>query len=184
MRIISGIHKGKRLIAPSNLPVRPTTDFAKEALFNIINNHFDFYDINVLDLFAGTGNISYEFAARGAKQILSVDNNFACIEYIKKTADKLNFAQIHTIRTDAFSYLASCKQSWDIIFADPYYDCEKFYEIPDLVFSNKLLVEYAWLVIEHSVKTSFSGHQNLFDQRKYGSVCFSFFKNKEEIESE
>jgi 16S rRNA (guanine966-N2)-methyltransferase len=182
MRIISGSHKGKRLMAPSNMLVRPTTDFAKEALFNIVNNHFDFYDIRVLDLFTGTGNISYEFAARGALQVLSVDNNNACIEYIKKTAEKLDFSQIQTIRTDANSYLVKYRQSWDIIFADPPYDYENYQTIPELVFSNKLLAQYGWLIIEHSAKTTFGGHPNLFDQRKYGSVCFSFFKDLKESE--
>lgn len=179
MRIISGIRKGKRLTAPSSLPVRPTTDFAKEALFNILNNHFDFEDVTVLDLFAGTGNISYEFASRGALDIISVDSNQACINFIQKTASSLEFHQIKAIRADALQFISRYKMSADIIFADPPFDFERVNEIPEIVFQNHLLKPQGLLVVEHSIKTSMSAHVNFVEVRKYGSVCFSFFKEND-----
>ena len=135
MRIISGQYKGKRLQAPKKLPVRPTTDMAKEALFNILNNEYTFSRISVLDLFAGTGNISYEFASRGTQQITAIDAHYACVSFIKSTAKTLDF-NIETIKSDVFSYLEKVKRSTDIIFADPPYDFEKeqFAKIPALVF--------------------------------------------------
>jgi 16S rRNA (guanine(966)-N(2))-methyltransferase RsmD len=104
MRIISGIHKGKRLFAPKNLPVRPTTDFAKEGLFNIIKYEFDIEEISVLDLFSGTGNISFEFASRGAKQIICIDDNYNCVSFVKQTSKELNFNQITVFKNDVFRY--------------------------------------------------------------------------------
>src|SRR5690606_13437507 len=121
MRIISGKHKGKRLTAPAKLPVRPTTDYAKEALFNILNNQYYFDQISVLDLFAGTGNISFEFASRGAKQITAVDAHYGCIRYISKIKEELEYP-ISPVKSDVFSYLEKSLITADIIFADPPYD--------------------------------------------------------------
>jgi 16S rRNA (guanine966-N2)-methyltransferase len=178
VRIISGNRKGKRLRAPSNLPVRPTTDFAKEALFNIINNHFDIEDTDVLDLFAGTGNISYEFASRGAADILAVEIHPQSVQYIIKTALQLEFHQLKCIKADAIHFLRTSRMAKDIIFADPPFDFEHTDLIPQLVFENKLLKVGGWLVVEHSTRTSLGDHPNIFDVRKYGSVCFSFFRNE------
>ena len=126
MRIVSGTHKSKRIYAPKNLPVRPTTDMAKESLFNILNNDYYFDEIRVLDLFSGTGNISYEFASRGTQQILSVDQNLNCIRFIQKTAEELGFKAITTLKADVFEFVTKHKQEYDVIFADAPYDIEGF----------------------------------------------------------
>ncbi len=184
MRIISGIHKGKRLQAPKKLPVRPTTDMAKEALFNILNNHYSFSRISVLDLFAGTGNISYEFASRGTQQITAVDAHYACVGYIKSTAKELDFS-IDAIKSDVFSYLDKVKRNSDIIFADPPYDFEKemFAKIPELVFKHSLLNEDGMLIIEHAKYTSLEDVPFFSHSRKYGGSVFSFFTtNNETVE--
>jgi 16S rRNA (guanine(966)-N(2))-methyltransferase RsmD len=178
VRIISGKRKGKRLYAPSNLTVRPTTDFAKEALFNILNNNFEFGEITVLDIFSGTGNISYEFASREAIQVTSVDINQSSVKYINNTANILGFEQLKSYQYDAMLYLEKNKNKWDIIFADPPYDFKDTCLIPEIIFKNELLKEDGWLILEHSVQVSFSDNPNLIDQRQYGSVCFSFFRLK------
>ncbi len=175
MRIISGNHKGKHIVAPLNLPVRPTTDLAKESLFNILNNFFFFDNIKVLDLFAGTGNISYEFAAREAPSVISIDNNQACVNFIQKTATLLHFENIHVIKADAPEFLKSCKQKFNVIFADPPYTWEFYSLLPELVFKNNLLLENGFLVIEHSASLSFEDHPKFYQQRKYGKVNFSLF---------
>jgi 16S rRNA (guanine966-N2)-methyltransferase len=177
VRIISGSRKGKRLSAPPSLPVRPTTDFAKEALFNILINHFYFEECSVLDLFAGTGNISYEFASRGASDILAIDNNDLCIKYIIQTAALLEFHRLKTIKADALQFLSKTSNSWDIIFSDPPFTFEKTEQIPLLVMDNKLLRPGGKLIVEHPTSLSFSDHPHLSDFRKYGSVCFSIFSD-------
>lgn len=177
MRIISGKYKGKRIIAPAKLPVRPTTDVAKEALFNILNNHFHIPSVKVLDLFSGTGNISYEFAARGAEDITAVDVNFDCVKFIKKTASELDFP-IFTIKSDVFKYLEKAPIKANIIFADPPYDMDKeeFSRIAQLVFEKELLLEEGQLIIEHSKHTDLSDLDKFREGRKYGSSVFSFFE--------
>ena len=177
MRIISGALKGKRISAPRKLPVRPTTDMAKEGLFNILNNNFSFEDCVVLDLFAGTGNISYEFASRGSKNILAVDENRHCAKFIKETAMKLGF-NIQTLKMDAFKYLEKARTKFDIIFADPPYafSKEEFRGIVELVFDNCLLREEGLLILEHSARTDLAQLRDFDYQRKYGGSVFSFFK--------
>lgn len=177
MRIIAGNYKSKRIIAPKKLPVRPTTDMAKEALFNILNNQYYFNEISVLDLFAGTGNISYEFASRGTEHIVSVDADFGCVKFINKISDELDF-NISTIKSDVFSYLERTKIKSDIIFADPPYDMalEEFSKIQELVFANELLLENGVLIIEHSKYTDLSQLPNFSNQRRYGVSVFSFFE--------
>ncbi len=177
MRIISGKNKGKQLIAPAKLPVRPTTDFAKEALFNILNNNYYFDELSVLEIFAGTGNISYEFASRGTNSIISIDSHNACVQFINKTARELNYP-ITALKADAYEYLKRSSQQFDIIFADPPYDFpnEKFAEIASLVFSHNLLAENGMLIIEHSSKTDLSYLPNFSQTKKYGGSVFSFFE--------
>lgn len=176
MRINAGIHKGRRITAPKKLPVRPTTDFAKEGLFNILNNKYDFTSISVLDLFSGTGNISYEFASRGTPEITSVDAHTGCVRFIQATADALDMP-ITAIRSDVFKFLENSVRTFNLIFADPPYamESEEFYKLIDRVFEQNLLVEDGLLVIEHSKHTELSNAAQFTDQRRYGGSVFSFF---------
>jgi 16S rRNA (guanine(966)-N(2))-methyltransferase RsmD len=178
MKIISGKYKSKHIQAPKNLPVRPTTGMAKEALFNILNNLFYFSEISILDLFAGTGNISFEFASRGTENITSVDSFFGCVKFINKTASDLN-ENIHAIKSDVFKFLANSKTSYDVIFADPPYNFEltSFEKIVDLVFENEIINKEGLLIIEHSKHTNLSNHSKFSYSKKYGGNMFSFFKN-------
>ncbi len=177
MRIISGTHKGRTINPPKNLPVRPTTDFAKTGLFNILNNYFDFEKISALDLFCGTGNISYEFASRSAVKIYSVDENYNCIKFINETSEKFGFSNIKSFKNDAFSFLKNCRQKFDIIFADPPYEMKETGKIPELIFEKELLNENGWFILEHSKRVDFSNHPNYFETRNYGEVHYSFFKD-------
>lgn len=177
MRIISGKYKGRRLTAPKKLPVRPTTDFAKEALFNILNNHYYFDGLSVLDLFAGTGNISYEFASRGSSEIVCVDADAGCIQFISKTAKELEMP-ILAVRSDVIKFLEKNTRSFDVIFADPPYDLpfEIMSRIPELVFQADMLLEDGVLVMEHSKHTDMSTLPFFTYDKKYGGSVFSFFE--------
>ena len=177
MRIISGTHKGRRINAPKKLPVRPTTDMAKESLFNILNNYYYFDEISVLDLFSGTGNISYEFASRGTEDITAVDSDYNCVKFISQTSDQFEMP-IETIKSDVFKYLDKVKVKRSIIFADPPYDfsVEQFSKIPELVFKNELLEEDGLLIIEHSKHTDLSHLDNFNYSKGYGGSVFSIFK--------
>lgn len=179
MRIISGTHKGKKIIAPKNLPVRPTTDMAKEALFNILNNHYYFDEISVLDLFSGTGSISYEFASRGCHDITAVDAHFACVKYINQTSEKLEL-NIDTIKSDVFNFLEKYTRKSTVIFADPPYNFEKekFERIIELTFKNKLLEDEGVLIVEHSKHTDLSDSEYYSYSKKYGGNMFSFFEKE------
>ncbi|MDT0552076.1 RsmD family RNA methyltransferase [Urechidicola vernalis] len=181
MRIISGKNKGIRLSAPKSLPVRPTTDMAKEALFNILNNLYYFDAVSVLDLFSGTGNISYEFGSRGTENIVAVDGHFACVRFINETSKKLEYP-INAIKSDVYKFLEKSKLSSDIIFADPPYDFEKgqFIKIANLVFENSLLNNGGLLIIEHSKHTDLSDHARFSYSKKYGGNMFSFFEADED----
>ena len=176
MRIISGELGGRRLQAPSSLPVRPTTDRAKEGLFNVLSNYFSFEEISVLDLFSGTGNISYEFASRGSNNIVSVDRNSKCTGFIKKTVNDLKIECIQVVTIDALRYLTNDLPVFDLIFADPPYNMQDKYRIVELVFSNRLLSEEGWFVLEHSKNDDFSKRNNYWTCKKYGEVNFSIFK--------
>ena len=185
MRIISGSHKGRRLTAPKNLPVRPTTDFAKEALFNILRTRLFFDEITVLELYAGTGNISFEFASRGVPTITSVDSNLGCVQYINKVAEEFSFP-ITAIKSEAENYLNRSSGKFDIIFADPPYefDIPQFENMIKLVFEKNLLDEDGMLIIEHSKQNNLSELPNFSEARKYGGSVFSFFKVEIEEEEE
>jgi 16S rRNA (guanine(966)-N(2))-methyltransferase RsmD len=176
MRIIGGSLKGLRLNPPKNLPVRPTTDLAKEALFNILLNLIEFEDIKMLDLFSGTGNISLEFASRGAKEVVSVDRSIQCIHYLKDTARQHKLEQIKTFKADVFKYLQLETEQYDLIFADPPYDLKQIPEIPKIVFFKNLLVPGGLLIVEHQSFQNLSNHPAFVEQRKYGHSSFSFFK--------
>ncbi|MDC1471885.1 RsmD family RNA methyltransferase [Flavobacteriaceae bacterium] len=178
MRIISGTFKARRIQAPKKLPVRPTTDMAKEALFNILNHRYHFHDISVLDLFSGTGNISYEFASRGTESIVAVDQNFQCTKFITQTSEGFDMP-IQVIKAEVFGFLEKTKQSHTIIFADPPYEIEldKFLKIVELVFQNELLETDGVLIIEHSKQTDLSSAPQFTEVKGYGGNRFSFFEN-------
>lgn len=177
MRIISGTHKGKVIFPDKNFRARPTTDFAKENLFNVLNNYIDIEEAVVLDLFSGTGSISYEFASRGAERIVSVELNYNHYSFIKKTILQLGFKNINVFKTDVFIACKKLKgQSFDIIFADPPYDLEKIMDIPAAIFDNELLAPDGLAIIEHPGTVDFSSAPFFSEHRQYGSVNFSIFR--------
>jgi 16S rRNA (guanine(966)-N(2))-methyltransferase RsmD len=178
MRIISGKYKGKRIAAPTNITARPTTDFAKEGLFNVLNNRIDFEGIDVLDLFAGTGSIGFEFVSRNCNSVISIEQNERHCHFIKKICNELKINNLSLQKTDAFKFIETCKIKFDVIFADPPYELERFDEIPDLIFSHQLLKSDGLFVLEHSAKHTFEHHPNFVDHRHYGNVNFSFFETK------
>lgn len=177
MRIISGTHRGRTLHPPKNLPVRPTTDFAKESIFNILNNYFELDGLKVLDLFCGTGNISFEFASRGCGSIIAIDNQFNCCDFVKKNAAALKMPQIQVMKADAFGFLKKAASTFHIIFADPPYDLESIPMLPELVFGKNLLKPDGWLIVEHGPKTDLSALPHFKEKRVYGNVNFSIFVN-------
>jgi 16S rRNA (guanine966-N2)-methyltransferase len=188
MRIISGKYKGRRISPPKGLPVRPTTDMSKEALFNVLNNHFSFEGLKVLDLFSGTGNISYEFASRGSSPITSVDGDFGCVKFIKQVAAEYDF-NIAATKSDVFKFLERNNATFDIIFADPPYalDQSTFEKIVLLVFEKNTLNDDGMMVIEHSKYTKLDHMIHFSFKKSYGGSIFSFFelaKGEEEIEDE
>jgi 16S rRNA (guanine966-N2)-methyltransferase len=176
VRIISGKYKGRQIKTPSDLTLRPTSDFAKESIFNIINNNYDFDALRVLDLFSGTGNISYEFLSRGCKGLLAVEIDFKCYSFTKRTFADLKFIQARVIRNDVFLFLKICKEQYHIIFADPPYDHPDIAQIPVLVFEKNLLAENGWLIVEHGAETDLSTLEHFLELRTYGKVNFSIFE--------
>lgn len=189
MRIISGKFKGRRIFPPKGLPVRPTTDMSKEALFNVLNNHFSFESLKVLDLFAGTGNISFEFASRGSTPITSVDADFGCVKFIKQVAAEYDF-NIAATKSDVFTFLERNKATYDIIFADPPYNLDQktFDKIVLTVFEKNILQEDGMMIIEHSKYTKLDHLIHFSFKKSYGGSIFSFFEigksTSEEIDDE
>jgi 16S rRNA (guanine(966)-N(2))-methyltransferase RsmD len=177
MRIISGKYKGRRISPPKKLPVRPTTDMSKEALFNVLNNHFNFSELKILELFAGTGSISYEFASRGCTPIVCVDADQGCVGFIKKTAAEFEF-DITAIKNDVFKFLEKHKGNYDIIFADPPYglDQKTFEKLIEEIFKNELLDDHGMLIIEHSKHTKLNHMMHYSFQKNYGGSVFTFFE--------
>lgn len=177
MRIIGGKLKGLRLNPPKGLPVRPTTDLAKEALFNILQNQIDVAGIKVLDLFSGTGNLSLEFASREAAEVIAIDKSIRCVHYLKDMAKQHRLDQIKTYNADVFKYLQMETEVYDLIFADPPYDLSRIPEIVKIVFERNLLSPEGILIVEHQSMQNLSNHPAFFEQRKYGHSAFSFFRN-------
>jgi 16S rRNA (guanine966-N2)-methyltransferase len=177
VRIISGKFKGRRIFPPKGLPVRPTTDMSKEALFNVLNNHFSFEGMKILDLFAGTGNISFEFASRGSTPITSVDADFGCIKFIKQVATEYDF-NIAATKSDVFMFLERNKAIYDIIFADPPYNLDQktFEKIVLTIFEKNALNEDGMMIIEHSKYTKLDHLTHFSFKKSYGSSIFSFFE--------
>ncbi len=176
MRIISGKFRGRQIHPPANLPVRPTTDYAKESLFNILNNTIDIEDLDVLDLFAGTGSISFEFFSRGCRSVKSIDVDHKCIHFIKRTAELMKADNLEAVRMNCFQFLKFPGKSYDLIFADPPYDLEGIDRLPDMIGSSGLLKKDGLFILEHSKDYSFAEHPYFSQHRDYGSVNFTFFR--------
>jgi len=177
MRIIAGTLKGRRLRIPKNLPVRPTTDRAKEALFSILNHKVNFESTCVLDLYSGTGSIGFEFCSRGCTNLIAVDADRKCSGFITKTAEEFGLS-VQSIRSTVQKYLSQCVISFDIIFADPPYEGgdEEFKMVKYLIQTRKLLKPGGWLIFEHIEQLDFSSDEAFIEARKYGSSVFSFFQ--------
>ena len=176
MRIISGIYGGRRLSPPKNITARPTTDFAKESLFNLLNNRLDFEGIDMLDLFAGTGGIGIECISRGARSVTAVEIAHVQQNWIIACCRQLGIRNLSVIRGDVFKFLNACRTKYDLIFADPPYALEQLPTLPDVVLERDILKENGWLVIEHGKDTDFTSHPRHIETRTYGSVHFSFFQ--------
>lgn len=179
MRIISGKFKGRQLQAPVQLPVRPTTDRAKEALFSYLQHRFDFEDIHVLDLFAGTGNISYEFASRGCENIVAVDQNAGCCRYIKSTIQLLDIQAITVNQADVFGWLDRNTAQFDLIFADPPYQLDRLKSLPGLILAKNMLKVDGLFVLEHPIQHHFESEPGFLEARNYGQSVFSIFTPSE-----
>ena len=182
MRIISGKFKGRRFTPPAkNWPTRPTTDFAKEGLFNILNNTLYFEELKVLDLFGGTGNHSYEFISRGCESVTYVDKFPGCISFVKKLSKELDIeSQLKIVKADVFKFMQFCNEEFDYIFAGPPYGLPTLDDIPSLIFENELLAKEGLFVMEHNPNHTFKDHPNYEQERNYGKTIFSFFRNLEE----
>lgn len=179
MRIVGGAWRRRQIVPPRNFRARPTTDFAKENLFNVLNNMCDLEQVEVLDLFSGTGSISYEFASRGATRVVSVEMNPMHHRFILATVKELKLEQIESVKTNVFVYLRSMKGiSFDVVFADPPYDMTDVERLPDLVLGGGFVRGDGIFILEHSTEKIFSEHPNFYKLRSYGSVQFSFFTNR------
>lgn len=177
MRIIGGEFKSRIFNPGKNFKARPTTDFARENLFNILNNRLEFENTKVLDLFAGTGSISFEFASRGCQNVTCVELNRMHFAFICTVIEKLGLKKvIRPINSDAFRFSEKTREQYDLIFADPPYDLNRLSEIPDLIIHNNLLNQHGIIILEHGKNNDFSMHPCFFELRVYGSVHFSFFK--------
>jgi 16S rRNA (guanine(966)-N(2))-methyltransferase RsmD len=176
MRIISGTFKGRRIAPPKNITARPTTDFAKESLFNLLTNRMDFEDVDMLDLFAGTDGIGIEFISRGAREVTAVEMAHTQQNFIISCCKQLGIRNLHLIRGDVFKFVKTCHVQYDFIYADPPYDLPQLATLPDLIFEQEILKEEGYFVLEHSKNNDFSTHPRFLEMRNYGSVHFSFFK--------
>jgi len=176
MRIVGGTHKGRIIEVSRDFDSRPTTDFAREALFNILNNMVDFEDISFLDLFGGTGSISMECHSRGCRNIDLVEINLRAVRFIGNMAEKLHMREIHTIRMDVFRFLEICRKQYHVIFADPPFDLRNIQTLPQAVLTRDLLVPEGVFILEHPAGLRFNKTAGFYDERKYGSIHFSFFR--------
>ena len=178
MRIINGKLKRYRFAPPKGFPSRPTTDFAKEGLFNILENKLALVDLEILDLYAGTGNISFEFASREAGNITAVDKNFKCTRFIKQFAKEFKLEDtFHVIKSDVIQFIENQSKSYDIIFADPPFEDKVHNELVIKIMEGSLLKEDGLFILEHSKHNPLAEHKDFLSSRKYGGVIFSFFKH-------
>ena len=179
MRIIGGEFKRRRFDVPKNITARPTTDFARENLFNVLENRLDMEDIIALDLFAGTGAVSFELISRGCQKVVSLEKASTQFSFIIKVMKELKTDRLIPVRGDVFKYIAQTREKFDFIFADPPYDLKGLETIPGLIFENDLLKEGGIFILEHGRNNDFSEMPQFVEKRVYGSVNFSFFENKE-----
>ena len=176
MRIISGAFGGRKIHPPSKMPyTRPTTDIAKEGLFNILQTRLDFEGAKTLDLFGGTGSISYELASRGAAQLTIIEKDSAMHVFIKKAVTELKIANIHILKMDVFNFLSSCNEQYDFIFAGPPYALNTIDEIPKIIVEKKMIAEEGYFVLEHTPRNNYEQYKGFSFKRNYGTTVFSFF---------
>ncbi|HET9055368.1 MAG TPA: RsmD family RNA methyltransferase [Chitinophagaceae bacterium] len=179
MRIIGGVHGGRKFNPPGKMPhTRPTTDVAKEGLFNIIENNLDISSLKTLDIFGGTGSISYELASRGAKDLTVVERDFTMSEFIKKTASELKLSNFKVLRMDVFKFLESAATSYDFIFAGPPYSLGNIDDLPQIIFQKNLLNKNGWFILEHTPRNTYQQVPYYVTERNYGTTIFSIFINK------
>lgn len=175
MRIVGGKYKGRRISVSRSFASRPTTDFARESLFNILTNHFDFNEVHFLDLFAGTGSVGIEMHSRGCTKVELVEIDRGTVRHLTHIIEEFGMKGVRAVCMDAFKYVQVCRDQYHIIFADPPYDMKQSQRLPDLILNSKLLHPEGWFILEHSGKLSFRQHSKLRDERHYGNVRFSFF---------
>lgn len=179
MRIIGGAFGGRRVSPPAKMPyTRPTTDIAKEGLFNILENNLELEGMKTLDLFGGTGSISYELASRGAADLTIVEKDMAMYEFIKKTSASLKLENFNVVKMDVFRFMEQCTHPFDFIFAGPPYALETINDIPKMVAERGLLKQNGWFVLEHTPRNNYEGYPLFVTQRNYGTTVFSIFVNK------
>ncbi len=176
MRIIGGLLRGKKIDPPAGYKARPTTDFAREGLFNVLGNEYEFEDLKVLDLFGGTGAVAFEFASRGASMVYSVEMARENASFIKTEAKRLGLDNVTMVRDNVFDFLDICREKFDIIFADPPYAMEGLESIPDKIFARDILHPGCYFILEHGDEHSFTSHPRFKKEKRYGRVHFSFFE--------
>lgn len=176
MRIVGGKYKGRIFRYNKRFKARPTTDIAKEALFNILENRYNFTNKTALDLFSGTGSIGYEFLSRGCLEAILVEGNFIHYRFILEVLENLKIENARAFKSDVFKFIKTCSTKFDFIFADPPFDLKRFEEIPDAILNADILNENGLLILEHPKEFNFSKHKNFKEIRKYGKVNFSFFE--------
>ncbi len=180
MRVISGIYKRRRFEIPHNFKARPTTDFAKENLFNVLNGYLDYDDrLVALDLFSGTGSISIELVSRGCDRVISVEKDRQHHAFICKIMKEVKTDKCIPVCSDVFRFINHCRERFDFIFADPPYTLEELEQLPTLIFEHQLLKNDGLFVLEHGKNNHFEDHPHFVEHRAYGSVNFSFFKATE-----
>ena len=175
MRIIGGRLKGKAILPPQGYSARPTTDFAREGLFNVLDNEYEFQDLSVLDLFGGTGAVAFEFASRGAARVYSVEMARENASFIKTEARRLGLDNVTMVRDNVFDFLPICHEKFDLIFADPPYALDDLQTIPDKIFARDILYPGNYFILEHGDEHSFTDHPYFKKEKRYGRVHFSFF---------
>lgn len=176
MRIISGIYKHVRINPPKNLPVRPTTDKTKESVFNILSSYIDFENVHALDLFAGTGNMTFEFLSRGCREVTAVEEHPKAVNFMRKLAANYRINNVKVFKTDVFRFIEKNNERYDIIFADPPYDMERIDYVPEAIIDSELLSDNGWMLIEHAKDTDLSSLNYFYEVRKYGRTRISVFR--------